>query len=816
MNAWEIYRDEKTWQNCDLDWPAPSSCPHGHEHSRDTFDECEKILPVNPQLRTGSPSRMYQQNYYQPSSMYGIDPRLAATQHHLVPTSQPRPATPRATHVRRSSNDSVNSMGPPSGLSPRLNRSTPGRGSPMPSGYRPSDRALPMRDVAADTITDAYVAFILYCNPAFPLDVDPTTLRTNFQSPPKSDNKDFDVFRLFHLLKKLDAKEIKTWGQLALDLGVEPPDVSKGQSVQKVQQYSVRLKRWMRAMHIDAFFEYLLGKQHVYFNEIPPPNDPHPVNGRDGVHAEEDLAIRALDPSFRPKRGRRRNSDISRDENADSEPASKQARLGPPEHSQSAYPASAIPFSALPGGFHDPWAAAASAITPNTFGPWSNRSAIPQSAISPTAPLRWPLHGQEIATPHPMTAQPLSMAAHIEAAFDIEPRSAITPSGRKRRKHGPAVSSAWPSTNGPGAKPRGRPPASRNIQDGPFTTFPADPANNIIRTVTPDTYPAAEQIPSPPLLPSALVSRNSDASARPGRLSLQVPQHNGGPIRLATPPPPKVLVNGETSENERSSESRTPITEIPTRTGTNHLRKTRDIGDVQVVERDIPGFAFEVLKRVLTSDLLRATLVGRRSRLLGDEAKRLADAALERFGVPRTDTDDSKDDVARLTAASWLGLGEKLNVPLGPAVSQGKTITVTRFRTDADGYEELVSASQDPSPNIREVYDIAWTTVLGACHGTFELKGLTFTTPRREEDTHDMLLRKSTLAAKQMTADGDAAFAQGLRRVVDVSREGKDGGNDGIDWRARALAMEFGGQMAKGEMNRVRDRIVQAVLDAVL
>ena len=62
--------------------------------------------------------------------------------------------------------------------------------------------------------------------------------------------------------------------------------------MQKVQQYTVRLKRWMRAMHIDAFFEYLMAKEHPYFMDVPHPNDPFPVAGRDGVSAEEDLAIR--------------------------------------------------------------------------------------------------------------------------------------------------------------------------------------------------------------------------------------------------------------------------------------------------------------------------------------------------------------------------------------------------------------------------------------------------------------------------------------------------------------------------------------------
>jgi hypothetical protein len=63
-------------------------------------------------------------------------------------------------------------------------------------------------------------------------------------------------------------------------------------------------------MHIDAFFEYMLGKQHPYYLQIPPPHDPFPEEGRDGVPLEEDLAIRALDPKFKPKRGRRKADDV--------------------------------------------------------------------------------------------------------------------------------------------------------------------------------------------------------------------------------------------------------------------------------------------------------------------------------------------------------------------------------------------------------------------------------------------------------------------------------------------------------------------------
>jgi hypothetical protein len=113
---------------------------------------------------------------------------------------------------------------------------------PARSFAPPTHRALPPRDVTQESIVDAYAAFILYCNPYFPLDIDTSDLRRIFQTPPRSDGKDFDIFTLWELVQRFDSKEIKTWTQLALELGVEPPTAERGGSVQKVQQYSVRLK----------------------------------------------------------------------------------------------------------------------------------------------------------------------------------------------------------------------------------------------------------------------------------------------------------------------------------------------------------------------------------------------------------------------------------------------------------------------------------------------------------------------------------------------------------------------------------------------
>lgn len=131
---------------------------------------------------------------------------------------------------------SMNSMSPP-----LLDKSS----SHQPASEPPSGtetRLLPSREIDDATIDDAYTAFILYCNPNVPLSVDTTELRRVFRSPPRSDGKNFNVFTLWELIGKLERKELKTWIQLAIELGVEPPSAEKKQSTQKVQQYAVRLK----------------------------------------------------------------------------------------------------------------------------------------------------------------------------------------------------------------------------------------------------------------------------------------------------------------------------------------------------------------------------------------------------------------------------------------------------------------------------------------------------------------------------------------------------------------------------------------------
>ncbi|KAF2754953.1 hypothetical protein EJ05DRAFT_513284 [Pseudovirgaria hyperparasitica] len=473
---------------------------------------------------------------------------------------------------------------PSNAASPRFSGHSPGQQKQYMANYTPSDRSLPSRNISDDTIDDAYAAFILYCNPSFPTTTDVTELKRLFRLPPKSDSKTFSTYTLFELIRKFP-KEIKTWAQLALDLGVEPPDLEKGQSTQKVQQYSVRLKRWMRAMHIDAFFEYLVGNQHSYFTWVPTPHEPFPDDGRDGVIFDEDLAIRALDPKLKPKRGRRKN-DEGDDENEELQRAPKRPQLDTSFSASSnhAPPQSAYPNSAHPDDMdrfvqpHDPWTTISTITPASSLNPYSARTMTPYSAAStPAQQLRWRLNTPNDAqSPHPMSATTPSTSQAPDSAFD-EPLSALTPSSTRskaRRRHGPAVSSAWTSnsTNSTG-KLRGRPPSNRSVRDGPFVTFPANPKTKEGPTIdlnrsTPGPTPV-EQTPStastgntapeshhfrfPPtpasaLTPASAISINSQQSSlsvgRPERLQLQVPQHLGGPVSLVTP---TVLVNGQTN-----------------------------------------------------------------------------------------------------------------------------------------------------------------------------------------------------------------------------------------------------------------------------
>ncbi|KAI2626824.1 hypothetical protein GGS21DRAFT_263127 [Xylaria nigripes] len=433
---------------------------------------------------------------------------------------------------------------PQAGVNHLTPTSSNGNTTPRSPGVR---LMLPNRAVTSDTIEDAYVNFILHCNPAVPLDVDTTSLREAFRTPPKSEGKSFSTFTLFGLITKLHQKEIKTWAELALRLGVEPPDHEKGQSSQKIQQYAVRLKRWMHSMHVNAFFDYLLDNPHPYWMQIPMDNNPVCEEGRDGVAAEDDMALRALLPHIRPRRGRKRPEDDGMRKSPSQKP-----RLESPGYNMDSYPSrpeslnswTSHPDSSQAFGFpaHD---SRPNVISGSECGyawqqqdfPRESMTAYPQSAITPTNNSAfWP----------------------TDAA---EPRSAMSPKSKPLgRRHGAkAVSSAWRSIGvSASGKARGRPPMLRNYET-PLSTYPDRSVNDSQPMMFDNNHHSGASTPmlmgdSEPMVRTPdHTSSQSGTPSRPGRLSLQVPERPSGCVRLATPPPPVVMVNGRNTLNGSES-----------------------------------------------------------------------------------------------------------------------------------------------------------------------------------------------------------------------------------------------------------------------
>jgi ARS binding protein 2 len=473
----------------------------------------------------------------------------------------------------------------------------------------------------------------------------------------------------------------------------------------------------------------MMGKSHSYTRELPTANDPFP-EVRDGVCRDDDLALRALKPEFRPKRGRRRVDDID-----DFEPMSaiepKRPHL---DTSLSTYPHSAYPGSA-----------SAHPDDIDRFGPgdhWLTPSMATSSArpSSGSGNYRF-LVTETPTTPHPLSALPQTpLSAHPDSALGDEPLSAISQSARMRmrRRHGTAVSSAWPSANTtPNGKLRGRPPTNRSVKDGPFVTFPANPSKGkegpprdltasrpmSARELTPPATAGSTKLDSPfrlPHVPPAIptpVSATSQPSTtptgRPERLSLQVPQHIGNPVRLVTP---TVVVNGSQEDSDRFKRPLSPSA----RPSSSHGRSPPP---------PVSQLSSEALKRALVADLIRADITGRSKGLRGPEAKDLADAllsAIQRGRGTSPRLEEAIADTQRVAYAAWLGVVPGTLDQALPTATGVKKIHVRRFRVSGDGYESPVDSetSDGEESGIKQTFDVEWELGLGALAGRFSVKGL--------------------------------------------------------------------------------------------
>ena len=295
-----------------------------------------------------------------------------------------------------------------------------------------------------------------------------------------------------------------------------------------------------------------MGIENEYWTKIPADPDPIGHAIRDGVAVEDDMALRALLPHIRPKRGRKRPDEVETPVTAQRRRLSPSSAIGDRRQETLApWPVLGeqkhlsahldIPRSAHPGsGTGD--------------GPRTPFSRYPSSAITPT-----------------------NRTAFWE---DVpEPQSAITPSaqqqkGGRQRRGAKNVSSAWNFGGSEGGgKARGRPRINRTPVEGPGAAFqswssatqsqPVQQGNNLTSAgdgslVQPTETPEPMVVPQPPQPPargqtssapapgSGQRDRSTSEAQRPTRpnISLQVPQRAGGPVRLATPPP-RVAINGQ-------------------------------------------------------------------------------------------------------------------------------------------------------------------------------------------------------------------------------------------------------------------------------
>lgn len=354
-------------------------------------------------------------------------------------------------------------------------------------------------------------------------------------------------------------------------------------------------QRWMHSMHVDAFFEYLLENPHPYWTEIP--LDPNPIRegGRDGVAAEDDMALRSLLPHIRPRRGRKRPDDESSSRSPSQKP---KMQPGSNQNNPNAT-ASGVDQQQI-----DLWAAVQPDARSGTdlfardHFTRMNMNLAPQGQRA----------GEEFVQT-PITAQSYtSMTPAAGAAYwpehPGETKTSTTPTKAKiNKRHGAkVVSSAWRS-GGPGGsgKIRGRPPLNRQTSQthsqgeaataasaSSFSSFPSTqsaspPAAFMHSSIqqSPHMMNASLQQHSmmTPGMHNPSATLNSTQHLQQGiggtqhfynmtgqssapttsrnlrhtksRLSLQVPERRGAEVRLATPlgqqHVPAMMVNGAMS-----------------------------------------------------------------------------------------------------------------------------------------------------------------------------------------------------------------------------------------------------------------------------
>lgn len=514
--------------------------------------------------------------------------------------------------------------------------------------------------------------------------------------------------------------------------------------------------------------------------ELPSLDDPFPEE-RDGVFAEDDLALRALKPEFRPKRGRKR---------AESDEITSMSAIEPKRpHLDTSFD-SIYPQSAYPGSM----SAHPDNMDKFSHGQWETpTTAIPQSAIPKSGPTttQWRLNAP-FSIQHQSSATTSSAEQALDSLYD-DSSASQSQKLRMRRRHGTAVSSAWPS-NGttPNGKLRGRPPANRSLKDGPFISFPANPnakegpaigiAQNVIATPIEEhrltSGQSTAQTPNSPFrVPTypTPISATNKSNGRPERLSLQVPQHVGNPVRLVTP---TVTLNVENGQ---------------------HISQPDGAGVASNPSRFLPVISNDDLKRSLAADLLKADVTGRPKALRGTEAKDLAESLFTSIRLRITShagesNAESREETFSSAFATWFGLNPPLHASQSwtPASSSGvKKIHIRRFRIGTDGYDMPIEDDdgQDLSDvEVKQTYDIDWELNLGGLSGRFQIKGVMIDTTAQDSPDDDIL------------EDEEEAEEES---VVPASAD---------SWKRKVLDLQAKLKERDERIQAMQDRVLEAVL----
>lgn len=286
--------------------------------------------------------------------------------------------------------------------------------------------------------------------------------------------------------------------------------------------------------------------------------------------------------------------------------------------------------------------------------------------------------------------------------------------------------------------------------------------------------------------PSVDTNAPSAADQNRARLRLQVPQYEGDPVRLMTPP----------TLDQRS----TTETAIP-RTTTIATDITVPAPRLQPSQIPQP-LAHESLKRALSADLLRADIQDRTSRLSGLEAKALSTSILASLNI--TSSSPSHD---LITAQTYLNLKDSTSLLSQGVTSSSsvKKIRIARFVVDEDGYTVPLEGTENAdSGTIRQVYDISWTNTFGALNIEYSIRDLEIPAPG-DDQAEQGAQELDSHAFRRLEVEGNAA----IDALISAQRPGAE---EETDWKAQYELMAFRIRMMRGRFENAREKVLDTVL----